>query len=261
MADLKELDALREAAVSAALEAGKLTLRYFQTSSLAVEIKADQSPVTIADKGAEELIVRFIQKHFPDHSILGEEFGEIKGNGHYRWIIDPIDGTKSFVHGVPFYGTMVGIEDVRIQDTVVGVVHFPALGEMHWAARGLGAYWNGRRSRVSEINRISDAVLLLTDIRHAQSHAKVAAYQKLLNECQFTRTWGDCYGHMMVATGRAEIMLDPKMNLWDVAALKPIIEEAGGKFFDWNGRNELRIDDAIACNATLENEVIRLLMQ
>lgn len=250
---------LLEASTEAAYQAGKITLSYFQSARFEVETKADDSPVTLADKDAEQFIRQFVKKYFPDHAILGEEYGEIPGTSPYRWIIDPIDGTKSFIHGVPLYGTMIGIEDRRIKDTTVGVVYFPALNEMYSAAKGSGAWCNGRRIQVSAVRELKESVVLITDIQHANEHPKAYLFDQLQKQARFTRTWGDCYGHMLVASGRAEIMLDPKMHLWDVAALKPIIEEAGGNFFDWNGKNGLYINDAIACNANLESEIIKLL--
>jgi len=249
----QELIELLKASREAAAEAGRITLRYFQQSNYAVEIKADQSPVTIADKSAEEWIVQFVQREFPDHGILGEEFGEIKGKSHYRWIIDPIDGTKSFIHGVPLYGNLIGIEDLRIEDAVVGVMNFPALEEMLYASKGHGTFWNEVRAEVSKVSQFKDAVLLVTDIQHAEAHKNRHLFDELMRKTKFARTWGDCYGHALVATGRAEIMLDPKVNLWDVAALKPVIEEAGGKFFDWNGECALYVKDAIACNRELHD--------
>ncbi|MBL7996164.1 histidinol-phosphatase [bacterium] len=259
MPEITLLKDLLEAASEAAYQAGKITLGYFQSGHIEVETKADDSPVTLADKKAEQFIRQFVQKHFPGHAILGEEFGETPGTSPYRWIIDPIDGTKSFSHGVPLYGTMIGIEDRRIKDAVAGVVYFPALKELYSAAKGTGAYCNGRRIQVSDVSELKDAVVLVTDMTHAYDHPRAECYDAIQRRSKFVRTWGDCYGHMLVAAGRTEVMLDPKMHLWDVAALKPIIEEAGGKFFDWNGANGLYIDDAIACNAELEQEVIELL--
>lgn len=252
---------LLEDATEAAYQAGKITLGYFQSGRFDVETKPDESPVTMADKNAEKFIRQFVQRRYPGHGVLGEEFGESEGNSPYRWIIDPIDGTKSFIHGVPLYGTMIGIEDLRIKDAVAGVIYFPALDEMYTGAKGLGAWCNGRRIHVSEVSELKDAVVLCTDMTHAYKHDNAAGYDAIQRNSRFVRTWGDCYGHMLVAAGRAEVMMDPRMHLWDVAALKPIIEEAGGKFFDWNGRNGLYIDDAISSNALLEDTVRHLLNQ
>ena len=259
MSENLNLSELLEAATEAAYQAGKITLGYFQSGRFDIETKPDDSPVTVADKNAEKFIRQFVEKRYPDHGILGEEFGEKKGMSPYRWIIDPIDGTKSFIHGVPLYGTMIGLEDLRAKDAVAGVIYFPALNELYTGAKGLGAWCNGQRMRVSEVSDLKDAVVLVTDMTHAGKHDNADGFDAIQRGSRFVRTWGDCYGHMLVAAGRAEIMMDPRMHIWDVAALKPIIEEAGGKFFDWKGRNGLYIEDAISCNAFLEDEVLKLL--
>ncbi len=219
-------------AVDAAWQAGKITLEYFQ-SDTAVERKADASPVTLADRRAEEKLRTCIQRAFPDHGIVGEEFGETRGNAPYRWILDPLDGTRSFIQGVPLYGVMMGLEyDGR---AILGVVHFPALGETVYAARGEGCYWNSRRARVSMVTALEDAVVLATSVKSLYEEGRGAVFEALQGRSRLQRTWGDCYGHILVATGRAEIMLDPILDIWDCAALQPILEEAGGTFTDWHG--------------------------
>lgn len=223
---------LLDFAVEAAWQAGKITLEYFQTGT-AVERKADASPVTLADRRAEEKLRERIQHHFPEHGILGEEFGEVPGRSPYRWILDPLDGTRSFIQGVPLYGVMVGLEYAG--QAVLGVVHFPALGDIIYAAKGEGCYWNGRRARVSAVDHMDEAVVLATDVRTLYQQGRGPAFETLQANTRLQRTWGDCYGHMLVATGRAEIMLDPILNIWDCAALQPILEEAGGTFTDWEG--------------------------
>lgn len=247
-----------DTAIEAAVEAGKITLQYFQTSSFEVETKADSSPVTIADRRAEESITRIISSRFPGHGIIGEEHGCRDGSEPVTWIIDPIDGTKSFICGVPLYGVMIGVEIEGAAD--VGVVHFPALGETYYAARGCGSYWNGRRMRVSETADIADAVLLGTGSkRFPRESEKGRAQEALAGATKFHRTWGDCYGHMLVASGRAEIMLDPAMSVWDCAPLQVIIEEAGGVFTDWSGRRTIHGGSAISTNARLRPEVMRII--
>lgn len=253
-----DLTALLDVALEAAYEAGRITQSYFQTTDFAVETKSDDSPVTIADRRAEERIVSVVRRHFPTHSILGEESGETVGSEPVQWIVDPIDGTKSFISGVPLYGVMIGVVVEGVPS--VGVVHFPALGDTHHAARGLGAYWNGRRSRVSDRASLEEARVLSTDARRITGDpARAAGYLELERRAKLVRTWGDCYGHMLVATGRAEIMLDPKMSIWDCAALLPIVEESGGHFTSWRG--EARIDggDAISVNDRLFETVLELL--
>jgi histidinol-phosphatase len=247
------LSHLLDFAVDAAWQAGKITLEYFQTN-IDVNRKADLSPVTIADRRTEEKLRELIQKHFPDHGILGEEFGEVKGPSNYRWIIDPIDGTNSYIQGVGFYGVLLGLEDGP--DSVLGVANFPALNEMVYAARGEGCHWNGRRARVSQISALAEALLLTTDIGALYQHGRGPSSEKLAAATRMQRTWGDCYGHILVATGRAEIMLDPILSLWDCAALLPILEEAGGTFTDWNGRATIHGGNGISTNGLLFEQVM-----
>jgi histidinol phosphatase-like enzyme (inositol monophosphatase family) len=257
---LPSLTDILNVAIEAAAEAGKITLGYFQTSAYEVETKEDLSPVTIADRRAEERIVAIVRRYFPDHAILGEESGASAGNEPIRWIIDPIDGTKSFIRGVPLYGTMIGVEIEG--EAQVGVVNIPALGEMHYGARGHGSYCNGRRSRVSSVSAMKDAMLMLTDVRpYMRNRELTEVYGRFVERTFLQRTWGDCYGYMLVATGRADIMLDNKMSPWDCAALKPIIEEAGGIFTDWNGTPTIHGGNAVATNGLLHNEVLSILNQ
>ena len=243
-------------AVEVAREGGRRTLAYFQ-SGTAVEMKGDGTPVTRADREAEAAMRARIARTFPDHAILGEEEGESGGRGPWRWIIDPLDGTRTFVRGVPLFGTLVGIE--RDDDPVVGVIHLPALDETVAAARGEGCTWNGRRCRVSPVERLDDALLVVTEERAAR--ARSAAYERLVGRTAMQRTWADCYGYALVATGRADVALDPAMNVWDCAALLPVIEEAGGRFTDWRGRRTIRGGEAVATNGTLHDETLRLLAE
>jgi len=245
---------LLEFATEAAWQAGQTTLAHFQTR-LDVERKADDSPVTVADRNAETLLRGLIEARFPDHSIAGEEFGAGATDSKYRWILDPIDGTESFVRGVPLYGVLVGLEIEG--EMVVGVAHFPALGEMVAAARGEGCYWNGRRARVSTIGRLADALAVYTDAREL-ARRQPAAWDRLQQATRNQRGFSDCYGHCLVATGRAEIALDPVMNPWDNAALVPILLEAGGTFTDWRGRVTIDGGDAISTNGRLFDEVMAL---
>jgi histidinol phosphatase-like enzyme (inositol monophosphatase family) len=220
-------------AVDAVWQAGKITLEYFQTP-LETFRKADASPVTVADRRAEERLRELISARFPEDAVLGEEFGESGPAGaHRRWILDPIDGTISFVRGVPIFGVMAALEIDG--QPVVGAINFPALGEIVYAARGEGCYWNGRPTRVSSVDKLEDAVVLATDVSAMGLYGRQAAYERLCSASRLQRTWGDCYGHVLVATGRAEVMLDPIMNIWDTAALMPILIEAGGTFTDWLG--------------------------
>jgi histidinol phosphatase-like enzyme (inositol monophosphatase family) len=245
---------LLEVAVEAAAAGGRRTLAHFN-AGVGVEWKADGTPVTAADREAEAEIRRVIGRAFPDHAILGEEDGETAGTGPCRWIVDPLDGTRTFVRGVPLYGTLVAVE--LHDEPVVGVIHLPALGETVAAARGEGCTWNGHPCRVAPTDRLERALLVVTDERAAR--ARSGAYERLAARTGMQRTWADCYGYALVATGRAEVALDPAMNVWDCAALLPIVEEAGGRFTDWAGRRTVRGGEAVATNGVLHDEVVRLL--
>jgi histidinol phosphatase-like enzyme (inositol monophosphatase family) len=254
--ELPILDSLLEFATDAAREAGTNALRYFQ-KQVEVEQKADASPVTIADREGELLLRARIEEKFPGHGILGEEFGVLRPQAEWRWVLDPIDGTRTFVRGVPLWGVLVGLQ--QSGEPVLGVVHFPALGETLCARRGGGTWCNGVRAHVSSVAKLEDATLLLTDLQAIADAGKQAGCERLRSRAGFERTWGDCYGHALVATGRAEIMLDPVMNEWDCCALMPVVEEAGGHFTDWKGVRTVRGGSAVSTNSLLHPEVIKLL--
>jgi len=249
---------LLEFAVEVAWRAGRVTLAHFQTG-IAAEAKADASPVTVADREAERLARELIEARFPQDGILGEEFGATRPDAARRWILDPIDGTRSFVRGVPFYGVMLALEEGG--EAVLGVLHFPALGETVYAARGEGCWWDGRRARVSAVDRLEDAVVLTTDVENIEARGFGAGWERLRRRVSFVRTWGDCYGHALVATGRAEAMLDPILSPWDAAALRPIVEEAGGVYTDWTGNPTHLGESGVSTNAALSAEVRRLLRE
>lgn len=250
-----------EFALRVAREAGDLILRHYQSAHLAVERKRDSSPVTVADRGAEEFIRAEIIRAFPDDAVLGEEFGETPGASGFRWILDPIDGTKSFIHGVPLFGTLVGVEHEG--RPVIGVCHLPALGETAWGAKGIGAWWQPaggepRPARVSVLADLSQATFCFTTVQGFARIGRMDAFETFIKSTSLARGWGDCYGHMLVATGRADLMVDPLMNAWDCAALVPIIEEAGGAFMDWNGNASIYSGNGISVNAALREAVLQV---
>ena len=257
MAGEPPLRDLLAVAQEAAWVGGRRTLAYFRTGTAATEWKEDRTPVTAADREAERLIRGVIVRAFPNHTVLGEEDGETTGSAPVRWIVDPLDGTRTFVHGVPLYGTLVGVEVGG--EPVVGVIYLPALDEMIAAARGSGCTWNGRPCRVSAATRLDDALVVVTDERSAR--ARSPAWDRLVTRTGMQRTWADCYGYVLVATGRAEIALDPVVDVWDCAALLPIVEEAGGRFTDWAGRRTIHGGEAVATNGALHDEVIGLLRE
>ncbi|MGH7476101.1 MAG: histidinol-phosphatase [Longimicrobiales bacterium] len=243
---------LSEFAVELAWLAGRSTLAHFQTG-VAAEAKPDLTPVTAADRAAERLLRERIEARFPEDGILGEELGEARPGARRRWILDPIDGTRSFVRGVPLFGVMIGLEEA--DDVVVGVLHFPALQETVSAARGLGCFLNGRRTRVSEVDRLEEALILTTDAERLPRQGRSEGWDALRFDAAFVRTWGDCYGHALVATGRAEAMIDPVSAPWDAAALRPIVEEAGGVFTDLMGHATHLGGSAISTNRALADVV------
>jgi len=256
--DTSEISGLTEFAIELAREAGEIALGHFRRLS-SVDRKRDGSLVTAADREAESHIRARICARFPDDSIVGEEHGEQRGASARCWIIDPIDGTYSFVKGVPFYGVLIGLEVSG--ETVSGVANFPSLGELYHGARGLGAFCNGGRIRVSEFAVVEQALVLATDFGPIERLGLPAIPARLQQRANVRRTWGDCYGSAMVASGRAEMMFDQAMNVWDCAALKPLVEEAGGRFTDWNGRPTIRGGNAVATNGRLHDEVIRILKE
>jgi histidinol phosphatase-like enzyme (inositol monophosphatase family) len=238
-----------------AWQAGRSTLAHYQTG-VVVDRKDDRSVVTIADRHAEQLIRRTIATRYPDHAIVGEEFGDDGREAAHRWIVDPIDGTTSFVRGVPFFGVLIALEIEG--EAQVGVCYFPALDEMIAAARGLGCRWNGRSTSVSRVSSLNEATLVYTDARHVAARLG-EHWAALQRDTAMQRGWGDCYGHCLVATGRADVMLDPRMNAWDCAALMPILQEAGGRFSDWRGVVTAMGGDAVSTNGHLHAEVLSYL--
>lgn len=249
--------ALLDAVHEAARVAGDVAMRHYMTS-LAIESKSDGSPVTIADREAETAVREWITRRFPEDGIEGEELGVLRPEARRRWVIDPIDGTKTFVRGVPLWGTLVAIVDGT--DVLAGAAFFPAVDEMVVAARGEGVWWNDVRCCVSRIDRLERATVLTTDERFVGNDVQRAAWRRLSARALVSRTWGDCYGYLLVATGRAEVMADGSMSAWDAAALAPIIEEAGGVFTDWTGARTAFGGDAIATNGALAVETRTLLL-
>lgn len=242
-------------AVELARSAGEITLKYFRKRP-ETATKADGSYVTIADREAEAYIRRRIAERYPDDGIVGEEEGESQGRSGRRWIVDPIDGTFAFVHGVPFYGVLIALEVEN--ELSVGVINIPALDELVSAGKGLGCFLNGEPTRVSNTAKLEDALLLCTDFSSCARYGFGRAAELLQARAKTSRTWGDCYGYVLVATGRADVMLDPVMNLWDCAALLPIMEEAGGTFTDWRGVRTAAGNNSIATNGLLFAEVMGL---
>lgn len=246
---------LLEAVHEVARLCGDVAYRHFRTA-LAVELKADGSEVTTADREAEAATRDWIKRRFPKDAILGEELGTEGDPGQRRWLIDPIDGTRSFVRGVPLWGSLIAVELDGV--VLAGAINCPATGDFVVAARGEGCWHNGARASVSSVGELSNATVLATDARFRRTPSRAARCAAVSERVAIARSWGDCYGYVLVATGRAELMVDDRMKPWDVAALVPVIEEAGGVFTDWQGRGGIG-PDAVATNALLADEFRRLL--
>ena len=254
-----------------AKSAGQLTLNYFQTDRFDVIRKGDGSPLTIADQEAEKFLRQAIHEAYPDDTIVGEEFGETAGQNsnqsEYTWILDPIDGTKSFISGVPLYGTMVAVEKATTENTaresVIGSVYFPGLDVGIYASQGQGAWsFEGdappTAASVSKTSSLADAVMVTSQVETFAKRSAAEVYQQLAQAVYFSRTWGDAYGYYLVATGKVDVMIDPILNIWDAAAVQPIVQEAGGRFTDWAGTSRIDAGESIGTNGLVHDEVIAL---
>jgi histidinol-phosphatase len=257
--------------LAAAIEAARLaaadTLRWFNNPTLVIDTKADASPVTQADRAAEAILRTYLLGAFPDDAFLGEETGATAGPSGYEWIVDPIDGTKSFIRGVPLYATLIGCR--LAGQGVLGVIAIPALDELVYAARGTGA-WHVRGSappvsaRVSSRATLGESLVCSSDFTSfarwsGGREAGDAARQQVESACGVVRTWGDGYGYLLVATGRADVMIDPLLNAWDAAAVETVVTEAGGRFTDWQGRASIDSGDGVATNGLVHDALLKCL--
>jgi histidinol-phosphatase len=245
-----------EVAVEAAERAGRLALQYYDAGT-AVEWKQDQTPVTVADREAEALLRTTLLGKFPRDGFLGEESGDTPGASGFRWIIDPVDGTRGFVRGVPLWGTLVGLEYKGEQ--IAGVVVVPALGHTYRALRGDGAYRGERRIRVSDVSTLAEAHLYYSSLRYFKKDGYVAAFNRLQEQTERQRGFGDCYGFVLVAQGSGELMVDRGTHAWDLAAPRVIVEEAGGRMTAWDGRPDIWRPDVIASNGGLHDAALAIL--
>lgn len=251
-ADSVATELLNEA-VELTREAGRLTLRWFNDHELSVSRKDDGSPVTDADKAAEAFLREALAERFPDDAVIGEEFPEAQGTSGRTWIIDPIDGTRSFVRGVPLYTTLLAMTDQ--EGPAIGVAAVPGLDEAVWAGRGLGCYHNGRHCQVSSQAELGRSYLCASGFEWWPD----GAFDRVRQTGARMRTWGDGYGYVLVATGRTEAMIDPGLNLWDIAPMLVIIPEAGGQITQWNGANTPSAGDWLATNGAFHEELRALL--
>ncbi len=265
---MSELAERMQLAVRIVREVGAHAITYYQQQDIGLDFKPDRSPVTRADKEGEELARRILDAECSADAILGEEYGEKHGGSGYRWYLDPIDGTESFIRGVPLFGCMAGLE--HDGESVAGAVCFPALGEIVYAATGQGAWWaigigapqaalEPRPARVSSVADLGEATFCATDFRNFARIGKADGLARLLGAAPRSRGWSDCYGHYLVATGRVDVMIDPLMNVWDNAPLLPIVEEAGGRFSGLDGAHTIHAPNAVSTNGLLHDAVLALL--
>jgi histidinol-phosphatase len=245
-----------ETAVEAARRGGRAALAYFD-SGLTVEWKADQSPVTVADRETELVLRSTLLGAFPDDGFLGEEHGETPGTSGFRWIIDPIDGTRNYVRGIPVWATLVGLEYQGEQ--IAGVCDVPTLGHTYRALRGDGAYRNERHIHVSDNGDLSKALVFYSSLSWFVKAGKRDEFLELTQRTERLRGFGDFYGFVLVAQGSGEIMVEHGVHPWDVAAIRPLIEEAGGRFSDWEGTASIHRPDVVVTNGKLHDEVLRIL--
>lgn len=245
--------ALVDIAADLVQRAGEITLEYFRSAELGLELKSDGTPVTAADKAAERFLRDELAARFPDDSVLGEEEGAAPGTSGRRWIIDPIDGTKAFSHGVPLYSTLLALDDEH--GPAVGVIGLPALGEIVAAGRGLGCELNGVPCRVSTTPEVTGSYLSTSEFNHWPADMLLAAHGAGVA----MRTWGDGFGYALVATGRIDAMVDPSIHLWDIAPCRVVIPEAGGRFTTLAGTTESDPPDAIATNGVIHDELLGII--
>ena len=252
-----ELSLYRTFMTELARESGDFIRPLYRQRSVAIETKADQSPVTIADRGAEQLMRNRITKRFPDHGIVGEELGSERADAEFVWVLDPVDGTKSFITGVPLWGTLIAL--LHQGQPILGCINQPVLDQL-MIGDNHSTQLNGSTVRCRATRRIEDSTLLTSDPTTPAKFQNGAGYDALQNRAKLVRTWGDCYGYFLVASGWADICLDPIMNSWDIAALVPIMRGAGGVITDWRGGAAYPADSTVAAGTPeLHAEVLRVL--
>ncbi|MGE5364555.1 MAG: histidinol-phosphatase [Bacteroidota bacterium] len=250
-----ELTELKKFSALLASESAKIIRQYFRTK-ISIESKADASPVTIADKKAEEKMREMIMKYFPEHGILGEEFGKYNEGAEYQWILDPIDGTKSFICGALSFGTLIALK--KNGNPVLGVINQPVLNEF-LSGDNNTTELNGVRTYIRDCSSISEAVVLTTDHLNIEKYQKKEGFDSLIHKAKLYRNWGDCYGYYLVATGFADVMIDPEMSPWDSMALIPVIRGAGGIITDYHGNDAVTGKSIIAAAPKIHAEVVNIL--
>lgn len=238
-------------------KSAKIIMPWFNKTNLKVETKSDSSPVTIADKEAENFMRETIQKTYPEHGIIGEEFGNTNENAPYSWVLDPIDGTQSFICGVPLFGTLIAL--LENKKPVIGIINLPALNELYVGYAGGKTTLNGKEISVRQTASLTDAVLVCTDHLSVAKYKNEKAFLDLAKQVRLYRNWGDCYMYTLLARGNVDIVVDPVMNPWDIQALIPVINGAGGVITDYEGRPPEQGKSIVAAVPELHTQVIQTL--
>lgn len=250
------MDVILNAAIEAAKAAGDIALHYFRTN-LTIEIKADRTPVTRADRECEAKISEILQTRFPHHGFLGEELGERAGAVNARWIIDPIDGTKNFIRGIPFFATLIALEEEG--EVTTGVMYAPATNDLLYARKGNGAFANSRQVHVSAISDLRQAMLVYGGLKDLMVRPCWQPFLRLVEMTARQRGFGDALGHSVVICGQAEVVLEPEIKPWDVAATKIIVTEAGGRYSDFAGTPSIYTGSAVISNGRMHDAVVNIL--
>jgi histidinol-phosphatase len=250
------VDTILSAAIEAAKAAAEVALHYFRTN-LKVETKADRTPVTQADRECEAKIIEILSQRFPAYGFLGEETGERAGQGNARWIIDPIDGTKNFIRGIPFFATLIALEENG--DITAGVVSAPAIDDLLYARKGQGAFANDRQVHVSDVAELSQSMLVHGGLKDLKVRPCWEPFLRLVDATARQRGFGDALGHSIVICGQAEITLEPEIKPWDVAATKILVTEAGGRFSDFAGTPSIYTGNAVISNGHVHEAVVNIL--
>ncbi len=238
-------------------ESSEITMRYFKPGGIKSTFKKDKSPVTIADLKCDDFLLKQIKAKYPSHSILSEENGVYENGSEFRWIIDPIDGTRNFMRGYPFWGTLLSVEYQG--EVVIGIISMPVINLFIHAAKGKGCYINNKRYKVSKINEIKNSYLLYSSLKHILETGYKDNFFKLASKCEYTRGFGDCHGHTFIIGGMAEIMIDPIVAPYDIAPTKICVEEAGGRLTDFHGIESIYNKTAVITNGLVHDEVLEIL--
>ena len=247
---------VKDAALSFMKPAKAEVLKWYR-GQFSVDLKEDQSPVTIADRNAEEILRKKISKYFPDHGIIGEEFGSVKPDAEWVWTIDPVDGTRSFVQGLPLFASLISL--LHKGELVIGIIELPALGETAWAVKGKGAFSNGSPLKVSPQSRMKGAFVAVADHYCFRSEKCTSLYNSLNKEAAIVRTYPDAFGHLMAIRGVVDVMVDPLAKIWDYAPCKILVQEAGGRFANFSGnRASIEEGTAIVGNTKLVQQVRKI---